>query len=263
MSWVTGTRAAPWAGAVPVIERSFLVYRRLWMVVLSGFFEPIFYLGFLGIGLGGLVPDQVFDGRTVDYLSFLAPALLAVSAMNGAVYDATLNFFWKLRYSGVYEGMLATSLGPGDVMVGETAWALLRGAFYAGVFLATAAAFGVVHTAWALLAVPAALLIGLAFATAAMAATTFVHTWQGTEYFQLVLVPMFLLSTTFYPASVIPAPVRPLIEVIPLYHGVALIRGLMLSGPSPDLLGHVAYLCGLAAAGMAVCRYRFDKITTT
>lgn len=263
---MTGTAAyltVPGSGALPVLERSLLVYRRLWVVLLSGFFEPVFYLGFLGLGLGGLVGPQVVAGRTVEYAAFVAPGLLAASAMNGAVYDGTLNFFWKLRSSGVYHGMLSTSLGPGDVIVGETAWALLRGAFYGSAFLATAAAFGLVHTAWALLAVPAALLIGLAFATAAMAATTFVRTWQGTEYFQLVLVPMFLLSTTFYPASAMPAPVRPLIQVIPLYHGVALVRGLMLSGPSPALLGHIAYLCVLAVAGMVVCRYRFDRITVS
>lgn len=254
----------PRLGALPVLERNLLVYRRLWLTVLSGFFEPVFYLTLIGYGLGRLVPELTADGgQPVSYPVFVAPALLAVSAMNGAVFDSTQNFFWKLRFTGVYEGMLATSLGPAGVMFGEAAWALGRGAVYGVSFLGVSTALGLVRSPWALLALPGALLIGLTFAACGMAATTFVRNWRDTAYFPLALLPMFLLSTTFYPLSVLPAAIRPVVQVLPLYHGVALLRGLMLSGPTAGALVHVGYLLLLATGAMVLCIRRFTSIQSS
>ena len=119
------------------------VYRRTWMIIVSGFFEPLFYLLSIGVGIGKLVGD-VAAGRAhpIDYATFVAPALLASSAMNGAVYDSTMNVFFKLKHAKVYDAVLATPVGVRDVAVGEIAWALIRGA-------AVLVAFLVVMVPWA------------------------------------------------------------------------------------------------------------------
>jgi lipooligosaccharide transport system permease protein len=122
-----------------LFERNLMVYRRTWMIIFSGIFEPLFYLFSMGIGLGhfvGKVPGP--GGQLVSYASFVAPALLASAAMNGAVYDSS-NVFWKMKYSKTYDSILSTPVGPADVTVGETAWALFRGFLYAVSFLIVAA----------------------------------------------------------------------------------------------------------------------------
>jgi lipooligosaccharide transport system permease protein len=183
-----------------LFERNIMVYRRAWMTIFSGFFEPLFYLFSMGYGLGHFV------GRVhgVSYASYIAPALLASSAMNGAVYDATTNVFWKLRYGKVYDSMLATPLSPIDVAVGETAWAQFRGLLYSVGFLVTAAALATIHSWWALLALPAAMVVGFGFAGVGIGVATFLRSWQDFELVQVVLLPMFLFSGTFYPLSVYP-----------------------------------------------------------
>src|SRR5215218_7298646 len=106
-----------------LVERNLLVYRRIWLLIVSGFFEPVFYLFSIGIGIGALVGTVAGpDGRAIDYTAFVAPALLAASAMNGAVYDATFNIFFKLKYAKTYDAVLATPVGPGDIALGEIAW---------------------------------------------------------------------------------------------------------------------------------------------
>jgi len=156
---LTGLAIAGGRGRL-LFERNLMVYRRTWMVIFSGVFEPLFYLFSMGIGLGhfvGKVPGP--GGRLVDYASFVAPALLASAAMNGAVYDAS-NVFWKMKYAKVYDAVLATPVGPADVAVGETAWALFRGFLYAVSFMVVAGALGLVESVWGLLALPGAVLIG-------------------------------------------------------------------------------------------------------
>ena len=155
-----------------LIERNVLVYRHAWMTIFSGFFEPLFYLFSIGIGLGHFVGKI----HGVSYASYVAPALLASSAMNGALNDALTNVFWKLRYMKVYDSVLATPLGPGDVALGETIWAQMRGILYSIGFLVTVAAFGLIHSWWGLLALPAAMVIGFSFAGVGIGASTFVRT---------------------------------------------------------------------------------------
>src|SRR5579864_8534667 len=130
-----------------LFERNLMVYRRSWLIIFSGLFEPLFYLASLGFGLGHYV------GRVngVSYASFVAPALLASSAMNGAIYDGLTNVFWKLRYGKVYDAMLSTPIGPTDVAVGETSWAQFRGVLYATAFVVTIAALGLIHSFWGVL----------------------------------------------------------------------------------------------------------------
>ncbi len=260
------TRIAPPMGfgsrrAALLVERNIYVYRRTWMFIFSGFFEPLFYLLSIGLGIGGLIgsiPGP--DGRPIPYELFVAPALLATSAMNGAIYDSTFNVFFKLNYQKTYDAVLATPLGVGDVALGEIAWALIRGTLYAIGFLAVMLVLGLVRSPWMILAIPAAILIGWAFAAVGMAATTFMRTWQDFDLLQLVLLPLFLFSATFYPISVYPEPIRIFVQLTPLYHGVDLLRSLATGTVGLSSLVHVAYLLVLGIIGLAIVSRRLDKL---
>ena len=188
-----------------LVERNFLVYRRSWVVFVSGFFEPVFYLLSIGIGVAQLVGDfTLADGTVIGYAAFVAPAMLASSAMNGAIFDSTYNIFFRMKYAKLYDSMLATPLRPWDVATGEVTWALLRGACYSAMFILVMLALGLIESWWAVLALPAAVLIGYAFAGAGMALTTFMRSWQDFEFVQLATMPMFLFSATFYPVETYP-----------------------------------------------------------
>jgi len=248
-------------GSAHLIERHARVYRHAWSVLISGFFEPLFYLLSIGIGLGELVGTVSGPGgHSVGFTSFVAPALLATSAMNGSVMDSTFNVFFRMKYAKLYDSALATPMRPGDIALGEVGWALIRGGLYAVAFMVVMLAMGLVHSAWAVLAVPVALLIGFAFAGAGMAATTYMKSWQHFEFVMLATVPMFLFSTTFYPLSVYPRPVQVIVECTPLYQGVALVRGLTLGVVSPGLVWNAAYLALMGTIGLAIAGRRISKL---
>jgi lipooligosaccharide transport system permease protein len=258
-----GPRTTPWllGRGARLVERNVMAYRRAWLVFVSGLLEPVLYLFALGVGLGGLVGEIVGPGgQPVPYQVYVAPALLAASAMNGAVYESTFNIFSKLRFSRLYDAVLATPVEPRDIAVGEVTWALLRGAVYALGFLAVAWVAGIVSSPWALLALPAATLIGFAFAGLGMTATTFMTSWQDFDLVQLVLVPLFLFSATFYPLEVYPPAVQVIAQVSPLYHGVELTRGLMLGVLHPGLVGHAALLATIGAVGLRVASRRMHRM---
>ena len=140
-----------------------------WMVMVSGFFEPVLYLISMGVGLGAIVGAvQGPGGQEISYAAYIAPALLAVSAMNGAVYDSTWNVFFKMNFAKLYQGMLYTSLGPLDVAMGEIFLALLRGAMYATGFTAVMGVMGLITSPWAVLTIPAVVLIAFGFASFGM-----------------------------------------------------------------------------------------------
>jgi len=136
MSVSAPTRLTPIGRVTPfraqrIWEKNYLAYRRLWKVVFSGFFEPVFYLFAVGVGVGALVGEiGLPSGQIVAYAAFVAPALMAASAMNGAVIETTFNIFFKLQFGKVYEGILTTPMKPIDIAIGEIGWALLRGVLY-------------------------------------------------------------------------------------------------------------------------------------
>jgi lipooligosaccharide transport system permease protein len=240
-----------------VVQRAFLVNRRAWLTIVSGFFEPVFYLLALGVGFGKLVSHVVGPGGVpISYSAFVAPALLASSAMNGAVFDSTFNIFHKLKYVKLYDSILATPLGPVDIALGEISWALIRGALYAFGFLTVMVAMGLISSPWALLALPTALLIALGFAAIGMATTTFMRSWQDFDLVNLAVLPMFFFSTTFYPLTVYPEWLRVVVECFPLYHGVVLMRALTTGYVGWGLLWHALYFVVMAAVGMFVAGRR-------
>lgn len=240
-----------------VVERDVMAYRRMWLIFLTGFLEPVFFLLSIGLGVGHLV-GRVHgpSGSAVDYQAFVAPGLLAATAMNGAVFDATFNFFFKYKYSKSFAAMLATPLGTHDVAHGELAWSLLRGTTYSGAFLVTMAALGLTGSPWAVLGLPAAALIGFAFAGAGMAATTWMRSFVDFDYVNLTLIPLFLFSGTFFPLEQYPAGLQWLVRCTPLYQGVSLERALVLGHVEPVILVHVAYLAVMGTVGLRIAGRR-------
>jgi lipooligosaccharide transport system permease protein len=235
-----------------VLGRGLLATRTSnYWVVLSGFFEPVFYLLSLGVGLGSLIGTvTTASGAHIPYAAYIAPALLAVSAMNGAIYDSTWNVFFKMNYGKLYEGMLATSIGPFDVALGEIAFALLRGLLYAAGFMIVMQLFGL-NLAWtAILALPAVALIAFGFASLGMGITSYMKTFQQMDWINFVMLPMFIFSATFYPVTVYPPVMQYIIEALPLWHGVELIRGLTTGDLSLGLLWHVLYFAVMIALGL-------------
>ena len=246
-----------------IFERNLMVYRRAWMIIFSGIFEPLFYLFSMGVGLGhfvGKVPLE--NGRLVEYASFVAPALLASAAMNGAVFDAS-NVFWKMKYAKTYDAILSTPIGPADVAVGETAWALFRGFLYAVSFMVVAGALGLIDSVWGLLALPGAVLIGFAFAGMGVAATTFMRTWQDFELIGLVQLPLFLFSATFFPITTYPEAIQWVVRCSPLYHAATLLRELTTGTVGLGSFVHVAVLVGLGLVGLLVTGRRLEKLLLT
>lgn len=257
-----GVRAL-WAGNPgAVVQRGLIAARSSsWVVVLSGFFEPVFFLLSMGIGLGALVGDvETAQGITVPYAAFIAPALLAVSAMNGAIYDSTWNVFFKLNYGKLYEGMLSTSLGPLDVALGEILYALLRGLAYATGFMIIMQLIGLNLSWTAVLALPAVLLIAFGFASLGMAVTSYMKTFQQMDWINFVMLPMFLFSATFYPISVYPGWVQQIVMALPLWHGVELIRGLTTGVLSAGMLSHVLYYAVMIAVGLVFTTKRLRAL---
>ncbi|MBV9208947.1 MAG: ABC transporter permease [Actinobacteria bacterium] len=254
-------RAGGEVGSLRLIERHARAYRHAWLVFASGIFEPLFYLLSVGLGLGvlvGKVPGP--GGQLVPYRDFVAPGLLAVSSMNGAMYDSTFNIFFRLKYAKLYDAVLATPMRPAQVALGEIGWALLRATIYASAFMLVMLAMGLVHSPWAVLDVPVAVLIGFAFAALGMTGTTFMKSWQDFDYVILASMPLFLFSATFYPLGVYPRAVQLIVAWTPLYQGVVLLRDLTLGVVGPDLLWRAGYLAVLGLAGLWLSGRRLARL---
>jgi lipooligosaccharide transport system permease protein len=245
--------------AARLFERNVVVYRSSWLILASGLAEPLFYLGSVGLGFGALVGSVQVDGTTIPYTDYVAPALLAASAMNGAIFDSTFNVFFKIKYMKTYDAVLATPVGPLDVAVGEVAWSLTRGLIYAAAFLVVMLGMGLVHSWWAIAALPAAGLVGFCFAGLGIAATCYMRSWQDFDFIQLVTLPMFLFSSTFYPLTAYSPAVQHIVQLTPLYNGVTLLRSLTLGDVGVATLGHVAYLAVLGVVGVAVASRRLGR----
>ncbi|MDN5811436.1 MAG: ABC transporter permease [Arthrobacter sp.] len=245
-----------------VIERGLMATRTSnAAIMISGFVEPVLYLLSMGIGLGALIGTvQGPEGTPISYAAYIAPALLTVSAMNGALYDSTINVFFKMNYGKLYQNMLHTSLGPLDVALGEIFLALLRGFLYATGFTIVMAAMGLITTWWALLMVPAAVLIAFGFASIGMGITSYIRTFQQLDWVTFIMLPMFLFSATFYPLDVYPQAIQWLIQVLPLWHGVELLRQLSVGAFGVMTVVHVLYYVLMIGGGMMLTTNRLRAL---
>lgn len=242
-----------------VIERNATVHLRTWWILLSGFVEPVLYLFSIGIGIGKLVGSLPGpNGSSISYVAFVAPAMLASSAMNGGIYESTFNVYFKLKFAKIYDAILATPVSSTDVALGEIGYALLRGTLYGAMFMVVMALLGDIRSIWGLLAFPGVMLIGFAFSAIGMAATTYMRGWSDFDLVQLAILPLFLFSTTFYPLGIYPRWLQILVQCTPLFHGVVLERALCLGQVEPALALHALYLLvmGLVGVGIAARRVK-------
>jgi lipooligosaccharide transport system permease protein len=216
------------------------------LIIVSGFVEPVVYLLSLGSGIGSLVGDVAGPGGAlISYSAFLAPALLAGSAMNGAAYEVA-NVHWKLREQRIYNAAVATPVGVVDIMLGELTFAIMRGAAYTVGFAAVMTAFGYVTSWWGLLLIPAALLISIVFGCYGLLVVSRARTWSDMDFLEMVLLPLLLFSSTFVPLASYPAALQWVVRMTPLYHGVELCRALASGVLDWSLVAHVGYLVTLA-----------------
>ena len=255
-----GAHLHPGEATALLLQRNYIAYRSAWWIFVSGFLEPVLYLFSIGIGVGKLVTGFEFNGEVIPYAEFVAPGMLAASAMTGSLLDATFNFFFKLKYNKLFDQMLATPLTTSDIARGELSWSLLRGGIYSAVFLLVMVSMGLVQSWWSLLAVPAALLIGAAFGAVGMALTTFMRSWQDFDYVTLGQLPLFLFSATFFPLSAFPEWLRWVVEGTPLYRAVALVRELTTGSLTWASGVSVAYLLAMTVVGLAIVGRRLDKL---
>jgi lipooligosaccharide transport system permease protein len=250
--------------ALRVFEHRLMDYRRTWRgTVFSSFLSPALFLAAMGIGLGGYVDQSgglAGSGLPagVAYAAFLAPGLLAANAMQTASTEATFPIAAAIMWVRQFPAMLATPITVRDIVLGQIAWWTVRFTTVAAIFVVVAAVMGAAHSAAIVLAVPAAILTGLAFATPIAA---FTAQLKRTEYFNLlfrfIITPLFLFSGTFFPVDQLPAFLQPIAVLTPLYHGVALTRGLALEAIGPlEIAVHGGYLVVLAVVGAVL----FDRM---
>ena len=236
-------------------------YRRTWRSsVVTSFLIPVLYLAAMGIALGSLIDKHSHGVDGVTYVAFLAPGLLAGTCMQIGTNDATYPVMGAIKWMRTYLAQLAAPLDVYDVLLGHLAWIAARLAIVVSIYLAVMAAFGIVYSPWAVLALPAGILTGIAFAApvAAFAATQDKDSAFSTLY-RFAIIPMFLFSGTFFPVSQLPTWLQAVAYVTPLFHGVALCRDLTLGQVGWADLGHVAYLGACVAVGYAAARRTFAR----
>ncbi|HEX4787489.1 MAG TPA: ABC transporter permease [Actinospica sp.] len=245
--------------AFALVERNIMMYRRSITPLAFGLIEPVMYLLTIGFGVGALV--GTVPGVNVRYAAFVAPAILATTAMNTAFNQTSSGVFFRVKVDGTYEAIVPTPLSPTDIAVGEVASAVINGLLTSIGFLAAAALMGLVVSPGILLAIPASALVGFAFATGGLAVTTYVRDFPDFQLVQLVMLPMYLFATTFYPLSTYPGWLRPLIEALPLYQSIELIREPALGRfPATTLAVAILYLACFGAASMALATRRLGRL---
>lgn len=239
-------------------------YRRTWRgSIMSTFVMPLVYLGAMGFGVGALIHTRgaVDSLGGMSYLEFLAPGMLAASAMQVVLGEVTWPVIAQVKWQKTYRAMIATPLGGGDVVLANLVWVGVRAGMTALATYVAMAVFGLVHTPWSALSVPVGVVTGLAIGTPIYA---FAITRQNETSFSLVfrfgMVPLFLFSGTFFPVSQLPAVIQPLAYASPLWHGVDLCRALVAGHPPLGLsLLHVAYLTAWLATGAVLSVRGFRK----
>ena len=242
------------AAALPMLrvaEREARVWRRFWRSsALTLVLMPLMFLGAIGLGLGGLVDENTGSVGGVDYLAFVAPGILAASAMQGAAGQSLWPVMGGMKWIRTFHGAAATPLRPGDVFGGWVLWIGAREAMNASIFVAVAALLGAVTSPWGVLAVPAAALTGLAFAAPISAYSAVQASDLGFPVIMRVgILPLFLFSGTFFPVDQLPEWLQPVAWASPLWHGVELCRGATTGSLGIGAAGHVAYLAAWIAVG--------------
>ncbi len=223
-----------------VFYRNFLVFKKTWKAqIMFNFVEPMLYLWAMGFGLGVYVSQ--IQGQ--PYINFLAPGLIASSAMFSTTYEMTYGSFTRMGYQKTFHGMVATPVSMDDVVMGELLYGTFKGVLYGSVFFLVVALFGLVKSPLALFIPFPLALMALVFSIMSLIWTSIAPNYDSFGYFFTLFVsPMFLFSGIFFPIDNLPAGIRFLPWLTPLYHTVEIIRPLVLGQVTPAVLGHVAWL---------------------
>ncbi|MGK5522931.1 ABC transporter permease [Micromonospora sp. URMC 107] len=248
--------------SISVAERNVAALKPVyWLLLASGIVEPLLYLFSIGVGVGALIGDLTLPGgEVVAYAAFVAPAMLASSAMSGALAETTFNFYGKLKYMKLYDGVIATPVQPFEIALGELGWAMLRGSAYSAAFLVVMVAMDLTTAARALVALPAAVLVGFAFGALGMAISTLMRSWHDFDLMASAQFTLFLFSGTFVPAQDYPAVLRWLVEATPLYRAVHLIRGISTGTVGGEWVLDVLYLLTVMTVGLLVASRRMGRL---
>lgn len=244
-----------------VVERNIAALKSAyWLVMVSGLLEPVFYLLSIGVGVGELVGDIALPtGQLVSYAAFVGPAMLAASAMTGALAETTFNFFGKMKYMKLYDAVLATPVRPIEIALGELSWAMIRGTLYSAAFVAVMVVMELTTPVRAIAALPATVLVGFSFGALGMVLSTWMRSWQDFDLMFAVQFALFLFSGTFVPAESYPVALRWLVELSPLYQSVSLIRGISTGVVGWQQLGNVLYLVLIAVVSLLVASRGIER----
>jgi lipooligosaccharide transport system permease protein len=240
-----------------LVARNALIYRRSLTPVLSSLLEPVLYLLSIGFGVGALVGKV--PGVDVRYADFVAPAILATTAMNAAFNQTSFIVFSRMKTERSYDAIVPTPLSVADIALGEVVSAVLGGVLPSLGFVAVMVALGLVVSPGILLAIPGALLVGYAFGAAGLAVTTYLRDFSDFQLIQLVMLPMFLFATTFYPLSVYPGWARPVVEILPLYQSIQLLREPALGVFHWDIAFAALYLAVFGSLALALATRRLAR----
>ena len=244
------------------LEFFFAQYRRVWRgTAISSVVTPVIYLLAFGFGLGELVDRTTDLPEGISYLEFVAPGLLAATAMQIASFEASWPVLSAIKWSRQYHAMLATPLRIGDVLLGHQAFIAFRMLMTAVVYLAAIAAFGAVNSPLGILAIPVTVLVGIAFAAPIAAWGAYTESDASfVAIFRFLVLPMFLFSGTFFPIERLPGVLEVVAYATPLWHGVDLCRQLTLGDVDPASAAfHLAYLLGFTAIGLAVAYWSYRR----
>lgn len=248
-----------------IVTRHWWVVRRdnPWSPLVEGLFEPFLYLMSIGVGIGTLIGNrgQSF-AHGYSYASFVAPALLATSAMNTAANQTIWGIWYRLKFGKFYDSLVTTPLTTTDIAVGEAWAATLRGGVAGICFLGVITVLGIVHSVWAVAALGAVMLIAFSFASAGLAVATMMRELHHNQYVQLFMLPMFLFSATFYPLSIYPVVLRDIVSVLPLYQSTVLLRGLTLGEVGSTQLIAVGYLAVMGGGALWLATRRLGRLLT-
>ncbi|MEN3310258.1 MAG: lipooligosaccharide transport system permease protein [Micromonosporaceae bacterium] len=250
--------AATLGRTLAMVERNFMIYRRSVTPLLSAMVEPVLYLVSIGFGVGMLV--GTVPGVPVRYAAWVAPAILATTAMNTAFNQTSFGVFSRIRVERTYEAILPTPVSVTDIAYGEVASAVINAVLTSIGFVVVMSVTGLVTSPAVLLAIPASVLVGFAFAAGGLAVTTFLRDFADFQYIQLVMLPMYLFATTFYPLSTYPAALRPVVEILPLYQSIQLIREPALGALSWRAAVPVVYLVLFGVLAMRVAIRRMSRM---
>jgi lipooligosaccharide transport system permease protein len=244
-----------------LVERNFMIYRRSFTPLLSSMVEPVMYLLSIGIGVGMLVGSV--PGVDVRYAAFVAPAILATTAMNTAMNQTSFGVFSRIKNERTYDAIVPTPVSVTDIALGEVLSAVIYGVLSSTSFVVVMAVLGLISSPGILLAIPASVIIGYAFAAAGLAVTTYLRDFSDFQLIQLVMLPMYLFATTFYPLSTYPRPLRPLIEALPLYQSIQLVRVPALGSVTFSSLIPAAYLIAFGTIALWLASRRMARMLLT